>query len=73
MKVRAAIKKLCEGCYIAKRKNRLYVRCHKEKRHKQRQGFHTLASAEPTVQDLLGDVWTDVWRQARTFSWKWWR
>mmetsp|Transcript_25713 Transcript_25713/g.33688 ORF Transcript_25713/g.33688 Transcript_25713/m.33688 type:complete len:127 (+) Transcript_25713:118-498(+) len=44
MKVRSALKKMCDGCYFARRKKRLYVYCKKNPKHKQRQGFHTQAS-----------------------------
>lgn len=43
MKVKASVKKMCEYCYITKRKNtrgheRVYVYCKRNARHKQRQG-----------------------------------
>ncbi|KAF7339489.1 Ribosomal protein [Mycena sanguinolenta] len=38
MKVRAAIKTMCDGCSIVRRKGRLYVICSKNPKHKQRQG-----------------------------------
>uniref|UniRef100_A0A7S2XVE1 Ribosomal protein n=1 Tax=Fibrocapsa japonica TaxID=94617 RepID=A0A7S2XVE1_9STRA len=44
MKVKSAVRKMCEGCYMVRRKGRLYVYCKKNKRHKQRQGFHTLCA-----------------------------
>lgn len=42
MKVRAAIKRICGYCQIIRRGKNLYVRCQVNKRHKQRQGYHTL-------------------------------
>ena len=44
MKVRSAVKRMCASCKIVKRKRRIYVVCKKNPRHKQRQGYHTLAS-----------------------------
>ena len=38
MKVRASVKRLCEGCKIVKRKNVVRVICKTNARHKQRQG-----------------------------------
>ena len=38
VKVRASIKRICEGCKIVRRKGRAYVICSSNPRHKQRQG-----------------------------------
>ncbi|RLS59106.1 MAG: 50S ribosomal protein L36 [Planctomycetota bacterium] len=38
MKVRASIKRICEGCKFVRRKGRAYVICSNNPRHKQRQG-----------------------------------
>ncbi|CAO1619559.1 unnamed protein product [Sympodiomycopsis kandeliae] len=38
MKVRASVKKFCDGCSVVRRKGRLYVICSKDAKHKQRQG-----------------------------------
>ncbi|MDO8515696.1 MAG: 50S ribosomal protein L36 [bacterium] len=38
MKVRASIKKICNGCKVVKRRGNLYVICKKNAKHKQRQG-----------------------------------
>lgn len=35
MKVRSSVKKLCDGCAVVRRKNRLYVICSKDPKHKQ--------------------------------------
>ena len=43
MKIKSAVKRLCEHCYMVRRGKTLYVRCTKNPRHKQRQGFATLA------------------------------
>lgn len=38
MKVRSTIKKICVSCYLVKRKNKLFIYCKKNPKHKQRQG-----------------------------------
>lgn len=43
MKVRSAIKALCPHCYVVRRGKNRFVYCTKNPKHKQRQGFHTLA------------------------------
>lgn len=43
MKVRSSPKKICQYCRIVVRKRRVRVVCSNNPRHKQRQGFHTLA------------------------------
>ena len=45
MKIKSAVKRLCEHCIMVRRGKTLYVRCTKNPRHKQRQGFATLALA----------------------------
>ena len=47
MKIKSAVKRLCEHCYMVRRGKTLYVRCTKNPRHKQRQGFATDARAGP--------------------------
>ncbi|CCE65037.1 hypothetical protein TPHA_0J02170 [Tetrapisispora phaffii CBS 4417] len=37
-KVRTSVKKFCSGCYMVRRKGRLYVYCKLNKKHKQCQG-----------------------------------
>ncbi|KAL0033316.1 hypothetical protein WJX77_003326 [Trebouxia sp. C0004] len=41
MRVRSAIKKLCDSCKVVKRRGKLYIVCKASPKHKQRQGFHT--------------------------------
>eukprot|EP00873_Tetraselmis_striata_P007006 jgi/Tetstr1/427270/TSEL_001723.t1 len=41
MKVRSAVRKLCEACRLVRRRGHLYVVCDKNPKHKQRQGAHT--------------------------------
>ena len=38
MKVRASVRRICEGCKMVRRKGRVYVICSINPRHKQRQG-----------------------------------
>jgi large subunit ribosomal protein L36 len=47
MKLKSAVKRLCEHCYMVRRGKTLHVRCKKNPRHKQRQGFATLVVAPP--------------------------
>ena len=47
MKIKSAVKRLCEHCYMVRHGKTLYVRCTKNPRHKQRQGFATDARAGP--------------------------
>ncbi|KAF9108415.1 hypothetical protein BGX27_008356, partial [Mortierella sp. AM989] len=37
MKVRASVKKICEGCSSVKRRGRVFIICSKNQKHKQRQ------------------------------------
>lgn len=62
--VRTALKRLCEGCRIVKRKGRLYVTCDKVPKHKQRQGVFTategaLAGEEGGVSTASMASWSD--------------
>ncbi|KAF9290552.1 hypothetical protein BGZ68_006788 [Mortierella alpina] len=38
MKVRASVKKICEGCSSVKRRGKVFIICSKNQKHKQRQG-----------------------------------
>ncbi|KAF9366254.1 hypothetical protein BGX34_004705 [Mortierella sp. NVP85] len=38
MKVRASVKKICNGCSSVKRRGRVFIICSKNQKHKQRQG-----------------------------------
>ncbi|KAJ7564717.1 hypothetical protein O6H91_02G030000 [Diphasiastrum complanatum] len=53
MKVRAAVKKLCEYCRVVKRRKKVYVLCNSNPKHKQRQGFCTLAYQPQPAMVLL--------------------
>ena len=48
MKIKSAVKRLCEPWIMVRRGKTLYVRCTKNPRHKQRQGFATLARVART-------------------------
>ena len=47
MKVRSAIKRMCEHCYVVKRRGTRFVYCRKSPKHKQRQGLATLLPRDP--------------------------
>lgn len=55
MKVRAAVRRLCEYCKVVKRRNRIFVLCTVNPKHKQRQGFSDIAyeSALPPMYVLV--------------------
>ncbi|OAG38937.1 hypothetical protein AYO21_06815 [Fonsecaea monophora] len=38
MKTRSSVKRLCDGCKAVRRKNRVFIICDKNPKHKQRQG-----------------------------------
>ena len=44
MKVRTSLKRLCKHCTTVRRKGKLFIICKRNPKHKQRQGFSTLAS-----------------------------
>ncbi len=43
MKVRSSIKAMCKHCYVVRRGKSRYVYCKETPKHKQRQGYHTMA------------------------------
>lgn len=45
MKVKKAVKRICEHCFSTRRRGKLFIICKKNPRHKQRQLYHTTASA----------------------------
>lgn len=51
MKVRAAVRRLCEYCKVVKRRNKIFVLCTVNPKHKQRQGFCDVAyhSEQPSM------------------------
>ncbi|KAF5482176.1 hypothetical protein F2P56_002765 [Juglans regia] len=55
MKVRSAVKKMCEFCKTVKRRGRVYVLCTANPKHKQRQGMSTFSyegQPPPTSLDM---------------------
>eukprot|EP01006_Ploeotia_vitrea_P057757 TRINITY_DN68220_c0_g1_i1.p2 TRINITY_DN68220_c0_g1~~TRINITY_DN68220_c0_g1_i1.p2 ORF type:complete len:110 (-),score=40.34 TRINITY_DN68220_c0_g1_i1:58-387(-) len=41
MKVRAAVKRMCQACQVVRRRGRVFVICKRDPKHKQRQGLMT--------------------------------
>ena len=52
MKVRASVKKICVKCKVINRRGVVRVICENAK-HKQRQGYDSLAGTEPPQQGLV--------------------
>lgn len=46
MKIRSALRLMCNQCYMVRRGKKRFVYCHEVPKHKQRQGFHTIAFDE---------------------------
>jgi large subunit ribosomal protein L36 len=45
MKVRASVKRLCSFCKVVKRRGIVFIHCKANAKHKQRQGYSTIAEA----------------------------
>jgi large subunit ribosomal protein L36 len=45
MKVRASVKRLCGFCKVVRRRGIVFIHCTANPKHKQRQGFSTIAEA----------------------------
>ncbi|EPS63722.1 hypothetical protein M569_11065 [Genlisea aurea] len=83
MKVRSSVKKLCEFCRTVKRRRRVYVICTANPKHKQRQGFSTLAyqAPPPYVSDdvcssnktAIANSDDDGSRSLQQFFTPWWK
>ncbi|XP_039812959.1 uncharacterized protein LOC120675815 [Panicum virgatum] len=52
MKVRASVKRLCGFCKVVKRRGIVFIHCTANPKHKQRQGFSTLAEAASSCTHL---------------------
>jgi len=52
MKVRASVKRLCGFCKVVKRRGIVFIHCTANPKHKQRQGFSTLAEAAASCTHL---------------------
>ncbi|KAI8104339.1 hypothetical protein M9434_002897 [Picochlorum sp. BPE23] len=51
MKVRASVRRLCDACRIVRRRGRVYVVCKENKKHKQRQGYHSVSESTAAVTE----------------------
>ena len=51
MKVKSAIRVICKHCYVVKRGKTRFVYCKKNPKHKQRQGFHTMACIQKSYDE----------------------
>ena len=49
MKVRSAVKRLCDYCRVVRRKGIVYIICSVSPKHKQRQGFASSAPASSLI------------------------
>ncbi|XP_062214216.1 uncharacterized protein LOC133915173 [Phragmites australis] len=52
MKVRASVKRLCGFCKVVKRRGIVFIQCTANPKHKQRQGFSTIAEAAASCLHL---------------------
>ena len=52
MKVRASVKRLCGFCKVVKRRGIVFIHCTAIPKHKQRQGFSTIAEAASSCVHL---------------------
>ena len=52
MKVRASVKRLCGFCKVVKRRGIVFIHCTANPKHKQRQGFSTIAEAAASCVHL---------------------
>ncbi|KAK9803376.1 hypothetical protein WJX72_001346 [[Myrmecia] bisecta] len=55
MKVRSAVKVMCDACRVVRRRGKVFVVCKSNPKHKQRQGYHSEASGgcSCTAEQLL--------------------
>mmetsp|Transcript_17770 Transcript_17770/g.31676 ORF Transcript_17770/g.31676 Transcript_17770/m.31676 type:complete len:106 (-) Transcript_17770:263-580(-) len=63
MKVRSAVRKLCEACRLVRRRGHLYVVCDKNPKHKQRQGMHTMLVENESCACVEGRATTQAPQQ----------
>lgn len=52
MKVRASVKRMCAFCRVVKRRGIVFIHCTAKPKHKQRQGFSTIAEAAASCLHL---------------------
>ncbi|KAL4445568.1 hypothetical protein ABPG74_006119 [Tetrahymena malaccensis] len=53
MKIKSALKKYCQHCYIVKRGKKVMIKCKIDPRHKQRQGFCTAQEMQVEQQQII--------------------
>ena len=78
MKIRSSVKRLCRNCKVVRRRGCIYITCSTSPRHKQRQGFHTLASQSAFINSSEQANLTSISKEmtepakiiVREFSWK---
>ncbi|WIA16233.1 hypothetical protein OEZ86_007738 [Tetradesmus obliquus] len=68
MKVRASVKRICEFCYVARRRGKLFVICKKNPKHKQRQLYHSVAAEAPAAATRSCTECLHLWQQPQVFS-----
>ncbi|KAG6551477.1 hypothetical protein Mapa_006900 [Marchantia paleacea] len=66
MKVRAAVRRLCEYCRVVRRRNRVFVLCTANPKHKQRQGFSDLAFPDSITQLTSTTALSDLSLRSKT-------
>jgi large subunit ribosomal protein L36 len=57
MKVVSSLQKRCAACRFVRRGKKVYIKCDRSPRHKQRQGFSTLAPATPELASIQFNDW----------------
>jgi ribosomal protein L36 len=68
MKVRSSIKAMCKDCYVVRRGKVRFVYCKSTPKHKQRQGYHTMASHQDGGYCMVCNVNLEVERMLSTAS-----
>ena len=68
--MRSSLKLLCRNCKFVRRNRVLYVVCSGSAKHKQRQGYHTLASSSsvPTAAAEAGQTTTVTMETRKALS-----
>jgi len=57
MKVVSSLQRRCAACRLVRRGKKVYIKCDRSPRHKQRQGFATLAPATPELASIQFNDW----------------
>lgn len=58
MKVRSSIRRMCKHCYRVRRGKRHFIYCKQTPKHKQRQGFHTIAAMRTQQTITLSPIFS---------------